>query len=144
MASQITSLTLVYSTVYSGANQRKYRSSASLAFVRGIHRRPVISPHKWPVTRKMIPFDDVIMYWWSYWGKLDKPSIRSRSHSRPSILLIRFLFISHQSDQQFLRYSYFEIWPWNIHGPGHEWGQRSHIIPSIQPMYFLFVSHQLD
>ena len=38
MASQITSLTIVYSTVYSGAHQRKHQSSASLAFVRGIHR----------------------------------------------------------------------------------------------------------
>ena len=28
---------------------------------RGIHRRPVNSPHKWPVTREMLPFDDVIM-----------------------------------------------------------------------------------
>ena len=61
MASQITSLTTVYSTVYSGADQRKHKSCASLAFVWGIHRRPVNSPHKWPVTRKMFPFDDVIM-----------------------------------------------------------------------------------
>ena len=61
MASQITSLTIVYSTVYSGPNQRKHQSSASLAFVRGIHRWPVNSSHKWPVTRKMFPFDDVIM-----------------------------------------------------------------------------------
>ena len=61
MASQITSLTIIYSTVYSGADQRKHQSSASLAFVRGIHRGPVNSPHKWPVTRKMFPFDDVIM-----------------------------------------------------------------------------------
>ena len=38
MASQITSLTIVYSTVYSGTDPRKYQSSASLAFVRGIHR----------------------------------------------------------------------------------------------------------
>ena len=38
MSSQITSLTIVYSTVYSGANERKHQSSASLAFVRGIHR----------------------------------------------------------------------------------------------------------
>ena len=38
MASQITSLTIVYSTVYSGANQSKHQSSASLAFVWGIHR----------------------------------------------------------------------------------------------------------
>ena len=62
MASQITSLTIVYSTVYSGADQRKHQSSASLAFVRGIHRGPVNSPHKWPVTRKMFPFDDFIMF----------------------------------------------------------------------------------
>ena len=61
IASQITSLTSVYSTVYSGADQSKHQSSASLAFVWGIHRGPVNSPHKWPVTRKMFPFDDVIM-----------------------------------------------------------------------------------
>ena len=61
IASQITSLTIVYSIVYSAADQRKHQSSASLAFVRGIHRGPVNSPQKWPVTRKMFPFDDVIM-----------------------------------------------------------------------------------
>ena len=61
MASQITSLTIVYSTVYSGADQSKHQSSASLAFVWGNHRGPVNSSHKWPVTRKMFPFDDVIM-----------------------------------------------------------------------------------
>ena len=61
MASQITSLAIVYSTVYSGADQRKYQSSASLAFVRGIHRWPVNSPHKWPAKWKIFPFDDVIM-----------------------------------------------------------------------------------
>ena len=49
MASQITSLTVVYLIVYSGADQRKHQSSASLAFV-----------HKGPVTRKMFPFGDVI------------------------------------------------------------------------------------
>ena len=61
LASQITSLTVVYSIVYSGVNQRKHQSSASLAFVWEIHRGPVNFPHKWPVTRKMFPFDDVIM-----------------------------------------------------------------------------------
>ena len=61
IASQITSLTIVYSTVYSDTDQRKHQSSASLAFVWGIHRGPVNSPHKWPVTRKMFPFDDIIM-----------------------------------------------------------------------------------
>ena len=61
MASQITSLAIVYSSVNSGADQRKHQSSASLAFVRGIHRGPVNSLHKGSVTRKMFPFDDVIM-----------------------------------------------------------------------------------
>ena len=61
IASQITSLTSVNSTVYSDADYRKHQSSASLAFVWGIHRGPVNSPHKWPLTRKMFPFDDVIM-----------------------------------------------------------------------------------
>ena len=63
MASQITSFAIVYSAVYSGADQRKHQSSASLAFERGIHRGPVNSPHKWPVMRKMLPFDDVIVCW---------------------------------------------------------------------------------
>ena len=61
MASQITSLMIDYSTVYTGADQRKHQSSASLAFVRGIHRWPVNSPHTWPVTRKMFPFVGVVM-----------------------------------------------------------------------------------
>ena len=69
---------------------------------------------------------------------------RAKSYNRPSIILTHFVFISHQSNQQFLRLSYFEIWPWNIQGQGHEWGQRSHIVPNIQPMHFLFVSHQSD
>ena len=61
MASQITSLTIIYSIVYLGADQRKHQSSALLVFVRGIHRSPVNSPYKGLVTRKMFPFDDVIM-----------------------------------------------------------------------------------
>ena len=61
MASQITSLTIVYLTVYPRRRSKKNQSSASLAFVRGIHRSPVNSPHKGPVTRKMFPFDGVIM-----------------------------------------------------------------------------------
>ena len=61
MASQITSIAIIYSTVYWVADQWKHQSPASLAFVRGIHRWLVNSPHKRPVTRKMLPFDDVIM-----------------------------------------------------------------------------------
>ena len=67
MVSQITSLTITYSTVYSGADQRKHQSSASLNFVRWFHRWPVNSPHKRPVTRKVFPFDDVFMIVYVPW-----------------------------------------------------------------------------
>ena len=60
-ACQITSPTIVYSTIHSGADQRKHQSSALLAIVRGINRWPVNSPHEWPVTRKMFPLDNVFM-----------------------------------------------------------------------------------
>ena len=79
IASQITSFTIVYSTVYSDADQRKPQSSASLAFVRGIHRGPVNSPRKWPVTRKMFPLDDVIM---SCWYSSDCGDHSSYDHTR--------------------------------------------------------------
>ena len=61
MSSQVTGVTSVYSTVCSGANQRKHQSSASLAFARGFPWKAVHSPHKGLVTRKMLSFDDVIM-----------------------------------------------------------------------------------
>ena len=60
MATQITGVSTVSSVVCSGAHQREHESSALLPSVRGIHRWPVDSPHKGPVTRKMLPFDDVI------------------------------------------------------------------------------------
>ena len=63
IASEITSLTIAFSAIYSEADQRKHQSSASLAFVRGIHRWPVNFSHKGPVTRKMFPSDDVFMWW---------------------------------------------------------------------------------
>ena len=61
MASQITSLQIVYSAIYSDTDERKHQSSASLDLVRGIHRWPVNSPHKGQVTRKIFTFDDVTM-----------------------------------------------------------------------------------
>ena len=75
MASQITSLAIVYPTIYSDTDQRKHQSSASLAFAWGIHRGPVNSPHKWSVTRKMFPFHDVIMdyyHWFPTWAHIEK------------------------------------------------------------------------
>ena len=77
-ASQITGLMIVYSMVYAGLDQRKHQSSASLAFVRGIHRWPVTSPRKGPVTPKMFPFDDVIMLW-----QVMRVSITTRDAGRP-------------------------------------------------------------
>ena len=58
MGSQITGVSIVCSTVCSGAYQRTHQSSASLAFYEG---NPPDSPHKGPVTRKMFLFDNVIM-----------------------------------------------------------------------------------
>ena len=52
MASQINSVSIVCSIICSGAGQRKHQSFASLAFVRGIHWRPVDASHKGPVTGK--------------------------------------------------------------------------------------------
>ena len=62
MVSQITGVTIVCSTICSGADQRKHQSSSSLDFFRGIHRWPMDYVHKGPETRKMFPFDDAIMH----------------------------------------------------------------------------------
>ena len=62
IASLITSLTIVYSTIYSDADQRNHQSSASLAFVRGIHRGPVNSPHK------MASNAENVSIWWRHHG----------------------------------------------------------------------------
>ena len=61
MAFQITGISIVCSTVCSGADQKRHQSSMSLPLERGIHRWPVDSPHKGPVARVMFPFDDFIM-----------------------------------------------------------------------------------
>ena len=88
IGSQITSLTIVYSTVYSDADERKRQSSASLAFVRGIHRGPVNSPNKWPVTRKMLLFDDVIMSGPNFVDTITQQPLRqftpNQVHRKPS------------------------------------------------------------
>ena len=73
MTSQITSVSVVCSTVCSRTDQRKHQSSAWLAFVRRIHRSPADSPHKGPVARETFPFDDVIMH-------LNRATIMSQVH----------------------------------------------------------------
>ena len=86
MAHRITSLTIVYSAVYSGIDQRKHQSSASLGVVKGIHRGPANSPHKWPVTRKKTSI------WWRHheyknhelvasWSPLPFPSFTTPQRS---------------------------------------------------------------
>ena len=62
MASQITSLTVVYSTVYSDADKKKTSKLRVTGLCVGNSPGAVNSPHKGPVTRKMFPFDDVIMH----------------------------------------------------------------------------------
>ena len=91
MASQITSLMIIYSIVYSGADQRKYQSSASLAFVRGIHRWPVNSLHKGPVTRKMFSFDDIIMkeIFWYHWCCSCMETMWCRSRWRTNLIIFQ-------------------------------------------------------
>ena len=87
MATQITSLTIVYPTVYSDTDQRKHQSSAWLDFAWEIHRWPVISPHKGPVTRKMLPFGDVT------W---DKYFLIGRTNKCDTEILPRYFDNQHQ------------------------------------------------
>ena len=91
MASQITSPTIVYSTAYSGANQRKHQSSASLIFVGGIHQGPVNPSHKGPVTRKMFPFNDVIIILF-VWQRNFLFQLRSSSLMNGTARLVGCLF----------------------------------------------------
>ena len=93
IASQITSLTIVFSTVYSDVAQRKHQSATSLPFERGIHRGPVNSPHKWPVTRKMFPFDDVIMV---QPVTLAYAPVQSQSHAK--IDLLNYQYCDNEND----------------------------------------------
>ena len=76
MASQITCLTIVYSNVYSGADQRKHQSSASLAFVRGIHRWPVIFP------AQMASNAENVSIWWRHHEYSD-PHVKDKTVSWP-------------------------------------------------------------
>ena len=98
MASQITSLTIVYSTVYSGSDEKKPQKTSKFP-VTGF------SPHKRPVSRKMFLFDDVIMPWRpfillhrsfrsrpdeiAFWFKLDSVRCHCNTlHSRYSPLMV--------------------------------------------------------
>ena len=101
MASQITSLMIVYLAVYSGADQRKHQSSASLAFVWGIHQWPVNSPHKWPVIGS-------VSIWWRHHSPRKafcfvKVNIRNANHARATAPIF-------DCEQSFLNQSNFMKW----------------------------------
>ena len=85
MESQITGISIVCSIVCSGVDQRKHQSSASLAFVRGIHRWPLVSPYKGPVARKMFPCDDVTTR--NSIFSCDQAALRTLLSVRPSVCL---------------------------------------------------------
>ena len=72
---------IVCSTICSGADQSKHQSSASLAFVRGIHWWPMDSPHKGPVMQKMFPFDDAM---WRMWNKNQISNSQMNPISQPN------------------------------------------------------------
>ena len=137
--SQITSFTIVYTTVYSGADQSKYQSSASLAFVWGIHRGPVNSPHKWPVTRKMFPFDDVIMgYLLS--SLLQTPLKYGSQYNNTFEKVVYKMSDISLMDQRFRRYSRKLILKYCLKNVGHMFGQawvtwvNKRIGPEIFPL----------
>ena len=88
--SQLSSLTIDYSPVYSGANQRKPQNFASLVFVWVIHRWPVNYPHKWPVTRKMFPFDDIMFANHACYALAGKALYRLQSR-KPTWLYVSFI-----------------------------------------------------
>ena len=83
------------------ADQRKHQSSWSLAFVWGIHRWPVNSPHKGPVTRKVFPFDDVIM---------GKTTVEVEGHGRVITYLVTHLMWFH-----YIRNLIIDLFVINIH-----------------------------
>ena len=61
MVSLITSLTIVYSTVYQTQIKENIKAPRHWPLCGKFPGPPVNSPNKWPVTRKMFPFDNVIM-----------------------------------------------------------------------------------
>ena len=91
MASQITCVSIICLIICSGADQRKYQSSASMAFGRGMHQWLVDFPHKGIVTRKMFPFDDVIMH------TIASVPVNNRCWYIPSIYLRSIILQPHQN-----------------------------------------------
>ena len=77
---------------------RKHQRSASLAFVRGFHQWPVNSPYKGPVTQKMFPFDDVIMFHPYIWEQvvLSIPIHQPSTPPHPPTVVVPVKFLEMQ------------------------------------------------
>ena len=143
MASRITRLMIVCSNDYAGADQRKHQSSASLAFMRGIRRWPVNSPHKVPVTRNTFPFDDGIMNLKNLrpciWGKCVPPPLMKSSgwletyiYLAPCLILwdyLRLLFLIVETDE----YCWKKIFSFQKHNfdKGFNWWYRSFLSEDV-------------
>ena len=127
MAHQITSLIIAYSAVYSDADQRKHQSSASLAFVMGIHRWLVNSPHKGLVTRNLFHLMT------SSWDKLDRIIATQYSVTSVTSRKCNFLyFYLHFRDVSF----YWSVWQVSI-GSNNDFplkGDRPLTKPVVIPM----------
>ena len=98
MVSQITGISTIRSNISWGAHQIKHQSSVLLAFVREIYRWPVYFPLTGPVTRKIFPFDDVIMWDYEFHTTLDMAT-------------------SNPSDRKYVERTYpgYQINIWTIH-----------------------------
>ena len=101
MASQITGVSRVCWTLCSGADQRKHQSSASPAFVRGIHRWPEVSHQKGPATRKIPQFHGIIM--WVTNDNLKQPWLGSPTHK----YVIRLQWVKETLGRQRLSWKHF-------------------------------------
>ena len=121
VTSKITGVSVVYltvgvSVVCSGADQRKHHSSVWLAFVRGIHRSPLNSPHKGPVTRKC--FHLMTVSWSSVnllrWRDNGRDGV---SNHQPHNCLLNRLFRRRSKETSKLRLANgnVSIW-WRYHG----------------------------
>ena len=142
MASQITSHTIVYSTVYSGTDQRKHQSSVSLAFVRVIHRWPMNSSLKWPVTRKIFSFDDVIILLLVI-KECSLPSARlSIGHcialvSYNCVLeLLEATYLKREIHRTFFSHPLYISMIWKLEWLNHIWGLHKTFWPNLRPTFW--------
>ena len=79
--------------------------------MQGIHRGPVNSPHKWPVMRKMFPFDDVIMM--SGHGLISQLILGMQPQAKQDLLLIRFTTKRSHTHWQCAIIVFAKMWWWD-------------------------------